>query len=59
MTETYFIKKTCKNCGKQITLNIPKGTTIQDFLKENDKCFNCGCKLEEGEQSNKGKKEVE
>jgi len=44
MSETYFEKRKCENCGKENTLNIPKGTTIKDFLK-NVKCFNCGCEL--------------
>jgi hypothetical protein len=47
MSETYFITKDCKNCGKENKITIPKGTKIIDFLKENKKCFYCGCNLEE------------
>lgn len=44
--ETYNILIVCTNCTAQNSINIPKGTTIADFKKDNDPlCANCGCSI--------------
>lgn len=45
MSNTYQIRRTCWNCGTDITLAIPKGILVDDFLDEN-MCFNCGCHVQ-------------
>ena len=46
MSEVYFEKTKCPNCKLEKKLPIPKGTTIEDYMKDR-KCWNCGCLLEE------------
>ena len=44
MTGTYEVDIKCKNCGDSAEIEIPKGTTIEDFgKKEKPMCENCGC----------------
>jgi len=33
----------CSNCKKAVKIEIPEGTTVEDYLEENKKCPNCGC----------------
>jgi len=42
MSNVYFERLTCWNCGKQENVEIPKGINIDDFCNKN-KCSNCGC----------------
>ena len=43
-TGRYEVKVVCINCEKMITIRIPRGTTIKEYL-ENKKarCGYCGC----------------
>ena len=42
--EKYKYKTNCRNCGKEVSLDIPKGTTVSSFAFENNpKCHVCGC----------------
>lgn len=44
MSDTYMIRKKCKNCDRDNTLEIQKGTLVEDFIKDNSKkCYYCGC----------------
>lgn len=45
MESTYNILTNCSNCTAQNSLEIPKGTTIQDYLATGPLCSNCGCKI--------------
>lgn len=46
MVENYQIEIHCSNCKKKNWLDIPKGTTIEDFAKENlSKCSRCDCPI--------------
>lgn len=36
--ETYSVYVECKNCGRRVVVEIPKGKRIKDFP-----CPNCGC----------------
>lgn len=42
MKKTYKVQIKCWNCGEINFLEIPEGTTIDDFLDKNN-CYNCGC----------------
>lgn len=44
---TYNISVTCSNCSSQNTLEIPKGTTVQEYLAAGALCTNCGCKIQQ------------
>ena len=47
--EKEYYKNTveCRNCGR-VEVKIPKGITVEDYLKENNPCPRCGNKtLEE------------
>ena len=39
--KTYRVKVTCTNCGTEIDLEIPKGTTVKSFTAK-EVCSNCG-----------------
>ena len=39
---SYEIKVICSNCTNETYLEIPKGTTVKDFLTRS-KCNTCGC----------------
>jgi hypothetical protein len=39
MDESYSIGFKCRNCGETGTLEVPKGTRVEDMP-----CPNCGCK---------------
>ena len=42
--EKYKIKETCFNCRHDNNLEIEKGKSVREFLKENNfVCENCGC----------------
>lgn len=44
--DIYNILMNCVNCNAQNTLNIPKGTTIEQYkTKENPICTTCGCAI--------------
>jgi transcription elongation factor Elf1 len=44
-SKTYEALVRCTNCGAMVTLQIPKGTTEEDYLAKNKNmvCPNCGC----------------
>lgn len=42
--ETYSYTRECDNCGDEGEYEIPKGTTIEEFFKD-EECEECGCKL--------------
>ena len=44
--ETYQIDRLCTNCEKVVWLTIPNGITLEEYLKSNPKCPDCGCDLE-------------
>lgn len=39
----YSTKLYCKNCNKNVSVEIARGTTKEDFVKDNV-CPECGCK---------------
>lgn len=42
----YFIGA-CENCKEGVFVEIPKGTTVEDFMEKEqvgDTCLKCGCK---------------
>lgn len=41
--KTYDYEILCHNCSKMITLAIPKGERVVDFLEENKLCPHCSC----------------
>jgi hypothetical protein len=41
----YTININCMNCDAPNALQIPQGTTVSDFKKEETKCSNCGCSI--------------
>lgn len=41
---TYNTDVDCENCDCAMNFDIPKGQTIQVYVK-NKKCENCGCNL--------------
>jgi DNA-directed RNA polymerase subunit RPC12/RpoP len=44
LRKQYTIKAKCSNCNHIFELKIPKGTTIENYLKsEACACENCGC----------------
>lgn len=44
MEKKYYEKAIkCRNCGG-VDVKIPKGTTVEDYLKENNPCPKCGNK---------------
>jgi hypothetical protein len=45
MQETYDILVNCTNCSTQNSVQIPKGTTVHDFLAAGADCSNCGCDI--------------
>jgi len=40
--ETYHHNLYCSNCGKEISIEIPKGYRWEDYIK-GVTCPNCGC----------------
>lgn len=40
--ETYEWSMVCSNCFKFFTINIPKGTTVDEYLGKGVVCSNCG-----------------
>ena len=46
MSNTYKIMWSCRNCQQSITLEIPKGRLVRDYLNNNPDCPNCGRKLD-------------
>jgi hypothetical protein len=42
--ETYQHTERCPNCGRPNECQIPKGTTISEFLTQLN-CFFCGCNI--------------
>ena len=41
---TYKLKIICDNCSDESAVDVPKGTTGEDYLKKNKKvCSYCGC----------------
>jgi hypothetical protein len=50
----YSIRTKCENCGKDCELWIPRGTPVNEFVKDKaGKCDNCGCIIEFKEYSTK------
>jgi rubrerythrin len=48
---THYVSEfECGNCLKDIMITIPKGTFVEDFVK-NINCPNCGCPLQDPELS--------
>ena len=43
---TYRHDGLCNNCKSMIWWNIPRGTTVVKYLKENRICPSCGCEHE-------------
>jgi cytochrome c-type biogenesis protein CcmH/NrfF len=43
-TETYEKEIKCPNCGNEEYYDIPKGQTVEQFLKGKE-CKECGCAL--------------
>jgi len=42
--KVYTVHVKCSNCNHKFELRIPKGTTIEIYLKsEASSCENCGC----------------
>jgi hypothetical protein len=41
---TYRAEIRCMNCGGEFVVDIPKGTTIFEHVKDKP-CLNCGCLL--------------
>ena len=46
--ETYEWTIKCPNCFKQSTVNIPKGTTVDDYRRKGIVCANCGVRHTQG-----------
>jgi hypothetical protein len=44
MSETYLFTQACDNCGSSNKVLIPKGTTIDSFMR-GYKCYFCGCSV--------------
>lgn len=43
---TYEMEWECDNCADNESYDIPKGTKVEDFIKDKI-CEVCGCKLKE------------
>ena len=44
LRKSYKIYTNCTNCGHRQESNVPKGTTVKDFIASQiSKCSNCGC----------------
>jgi hypothetical protein len=41
---TYNVKAKCSNCWTLQDLKVPKGTTVEEYVKSSGKCEVCGCK---------------
>ena len=41
--ENYVAVVGCRNCKNDSTITIQKGTTVEEYLKQNNICGNCGC----------------
>ncbi len=42
--ENYEVVLECKNCNEDVEVDIPKGTTITEFIKKTSGvCNYCGC----------------
>jgi rRNA maturation endonuclease Nob1 len=35
----------CRNCRKEIDLEIPFGKSVNEYLQENKICPDCGCNI--------------
>ena len=47
--ETYQAEIECPNCHENTKVDIPRGTTVEEYLMEfnhPNKCGNCQCKIE-------------
>jgi hypothetical protein len=45
---TYVKPVVCENCGATVPAYIPKGQTVDDFMRETN-CPVCGCKMKRAE----------
>lgn len=54
--DSYYIDWKCDNCSDESYLEIPKGTTVEDFLKTKI-CDACGCNLTIKREQDKKAKE--
>lgn len=45
-SSTYAHREFCNNCCASNTMDVPKGTRIEDFTRDK-KCWKCGCMLHE------------
>ncbi len=44
--KTYTIVVVCENCEQKTSLEVPKGTTKEEFITTNGAlCDNCGCRI--------------
>ena len=44
MEQEHYVKTVvCSNCKKSMQIKIPKGVTVDDYLKGKKTCPNCGC----------------
>lgn len=44
LRKVYNVPVRCSNCEQKFELKIPKGKTIEEFLKSQaSSCENCGC----------------
>ena len=47
--ETYQAEIECPNCHENTKVDIPRGTTVEEYLmgfNHPNKCGNCQCKIE-------------
>lgn len=42
-SDTYIHGAFCDNCKQVVTVHILKGTTVEEYFAESQKCSNCGC----------------
>ena len=42
--KTYEMNLWCRNCGKELKVNIPRGMTVKLWLIRK-RCDNCGCSM--------------
>lgn len=40
--DTYTVRLFCGNCGQNTVVEIPKGMSIKDYVREHE-CSTCGC----------------
>jgi DNA-directed RNA polymerase subunit RPC12/RpoP len=53
--ETYSMTYECSNCNAEIDYDIPRGTTVDDYVADKI-CEECGCKVDGSVEKKASKK---